>query len=302
MHRLNTKEDQFFFHKSLGVLALCNFIFRFFNLFFYNSFLIHSHFDMFLVGCHALLSLSSLIFHISHVRNQKAPMIYPEFRLHNIAFAMRSIICCFIDYFLFDYHHLKFCMKISTCFLTMFIADMATKLYPTDKSTMRGMPFNDDITIEKQARIKLMQSTAQVDATLMMLFNIDTAFSPLMAIQVASLLMTLVRKNFISGIAFHVIYNLTLWINVFTVLLTMKMPEVLYFQISSKVFCYLRFNLGINKYLGWITAFTLLIILRDIDFISILESENYFITTFWRQVFFIKYFFGEIYPTTIIAY
>lgn len=295
MNRLNTREDKYHFHKTFGVLALLNFVYRFFNLFVYGSFLINSTVDYILLGCHAILSLSSLIFHISSTRNQKAPMIYPEFRLHNIAFAMRSIVCCCIERFVNISEDRKLILKMATCITTMVLADVATRLYPTHASTMRGMPFKD-VSEQEQRRMKLMQSTAQVDATLTMLFNIDTAFSPLMAIQVASLLMTLVRKNLIKGNTFHIIYNFTLWINVFTVFNTMTIFQILAFQLASKIFCHLRFEWSINKYVGWFIAFIIYYLSRDYNsYFDYLEDIPYL-----RTLFFVKYFIGEILPNIIV--
>ena len=42
---------------------------------------------------HALLSLSSIKFHVPRERIAKKPMIWQEFRMHNIIFALRSFVC-----------------------------------------------------------------------------------------------------------------------------------------------------------------------------------------------------------------
>jgi hypothetical protein len=98
-------------------------------------------------------------------------------------------------------------------------ADTVTKMYdPGNKpksTTMRDMPFDNKIGDSDQRQITLMQSSQQIGATLYMLGNLETCFSPMFAIQFAALLMTLVRKSIIDSTAWHIIYNLSLWINVF---------------------------------------------------------------------------------------
>jgi hypothetical protein len=89
-----------------------------------------SSFDLLLIGFHASLSRSSLIFHIPKIRNRKSPMIYTEFRFHSIVVALRSVLCCIIEYFSYaigsDY---SMSLKMIVCILTMFIADMITNCY-----------------------------------------------------------------------------------------------------------------------------------------------------------------------------
>jgi len=77
------------------------------------------------------------------------------------------------------------------------------------------MPFDNTIGDELQRRITRMQSAQQIGATLYMLGNLDSCFSPMLAIQIAALLMTLVRKNIIDSTAWHTVYNMSLWINIF---------------------------------------------------------------------------------------
>jgi len=77
------------------------------------------------------------------------------------------------------------------------------------------MPFDNTIGDELQRRITRMQSAQQIGATLYMLGNLDSCFSPMLAIQIAAFLMTLVRKNIIDSTAWHTVYNMSLWINIF---------------------------------------------------------------------------------------
>ena len=220
LHKLITKEDPDHIHKTLGLVSLGNFVYRYFALIAYGSMYLNNTISMMLLGVHTLLSLTSLRFHISRFRNPSQPMIYPEFRMHSILFALRSTVCCYMANYEFSITY-----KIAVCFATMGLADLATYIYETkalgnetktaSNTTMRGMPFDPSITAKQQQGIIRFQSAMQISATIFMLGNADTAFTPLFAIQLAAFLMTLVRKNIIDANMWHFIYNITLCINVF---------------------------------------------------------------------------------------
>ena len=144
-HKLVTKEDPFFIHKAFGIISFCNFMYRYYLLFAYGQMMINSQVDMGILVIHGLLSTSSLIFNIPKKRHASLPMIFPEFRLHSIVFGLRSIVCCFIDYYGNEY---KLYYKMSVCIGTMFFADTITKHYAiAGNSTMRNMPFAELIPI-----------------------------------------------------------------------------------------------------------------------------------------------------------
>jgi hypothetical protein len=253
LHKLNTKEDPYFIHKALGIATLVNFTYRYYLLFFYNSMFLS--YEMLLV--HAGLSISSLIFHIPKKRHAKLPMIYPEFRLHSIVFALRSILCCLIHLYIEKY---AIYYKIGVCFITMKCADLITFYYaePGD-TTMRSMPYSESIDTSIQRNITLFYSHQQINATIYMLFNGESAFSPLFSIQIAAFLMTLVRKNIIYPNTWHILYALSLIFNVF-ILNTFYLSDAIYLLICSKLFGYLRIKIGLNKYISWSCVFSTYII------------------------------------------
>lgn len=210
--------------------------------------------DIFLVNLHGILSISSFLFHIPNLRNPIKPMIYPEFRLHSILFALRSIIVCNIYY-----HNLSFLYIIGACFGTMIFADIITFLFNEkgkNGKTMRNMPFDKSIPNNLQIDIIRMHSIMQIGATSFMLGNIDTAFSPLFAIQLAAFLMTLVRKSIISTTTWHAIYSLSLWIN-FGFFTTLSCDYILLQQIMIHSFQKVFFPYKINKYIAWSLLFGL---------------------------------------------
>lgn len=270
-HKLVTKEDPQFIHKFLGLISFCNFVYRYYLLLSYGEMMLTSPIDIWLITCHGALSASSLIFHIPKKRHATLPMIYPEFRLHSIAFGLRSVACCFVDYYGNEY---KLYYKMAVCLGTMAIADTITKAHaePGD-TTMRAMPFASSTSIAERNKITRFHSNSQIFATLLMLYNMETAFSPLFAIQIAAFLMTLVRKGFIRPNTWHILYSLALMINVFTSL-TLQPSELITICIAKYMFSYMRFQMKMNKYIGWLMIFAL-IRMVNIRFIDKYDNGHY---------------------------
>ena len=265
-HKLATKEDPYHIHKTLGVICLANYGYRYYLLFTRGDMDLDNNLAAVLVIIHVALSCTSLIFHIPAVRNKNAPMIYPEYRLHSILFATRSCVCFFLTWYRFSIVY-----KFATCYLTMLFADYVTAIHDNPEcpktTTMRDMPFDRRIREEDQRQITLMQSSQQIGATLYMLGNLETCFSPMFAIQLSAFLMTLVRKNIIDSTAWHIIYNLSLWINAFCFYSrSLPIGYVVFQPAIYFAFYYWRFSLiprqnsgsfvilG-NKYIGWTAVF-----------------------------------------------
>ena len=260
LYKLSTKEDSFLIHKILGSICLINFLYRFSLLLTTNSMKFETPLDLYLISIHGVLSVSSLIFRISSSRNEKQPIIYPELRLHSIIFALRSIICCFLIYFNFPIIY-----RIIVCYLTMISADIIT-LYTKKGTTIRNMPYSEFMNENDRKDIIYHYSRSQVGATMFMLGNINSCFSPLLAIQIAAFLMTLVKKNIIKGHYFHLVYTLCLWMNAF-VFLSLSPGWIIPHSIGCNIFAYLRFKNSINKYLSWFIVFGIhyLLIYLQID-------------------------------------
>ena len=187
LHKLITYEDSLGIHKIFGIIVLFHFLYRFTIILRYNTMFFISPLDLYLVGIHGILSLSSLIFKIPNYRHGNEPMIYPELRLHSIIFAMRSIICVFLKYFKFPIYY-----RMGVCFVTMIAADIVT-FFLAKGTTIRNMPYSKHMTDLDKKKIKYHYSRSQVGATLMMLGTIDNCFSALLAFQLAAFLMTPVR-------------------------------------------------------------------------------------------------------------
>ena len=272
VRKLITKEDPQYIHKILGFVSLANYIYRYYLLLVYGSMFINTTRDVMLVSVHGLLSISSLIFHIPKKRNAKMPMIYPEFRLHSIAFAMRSVICCFIHFYTPDKY--KLYLKMVTCIGTMIVADQITMNYaePGD-TTMRAMPFVETMDETSKCRITRFHSTQQVSATIAMLLNMDYAFAPMFAIQFAAFLMTLVRKNIIKPNTWHLLYSWSLMINGF-LFFTTTIKHAIVMASCTNIFRYLRFTNRMNKYLAWTITFVYIVYVNSFQLLDI-PMPNY---------------------------
>jgi hypothetical protein len=95
VHKLMTKEDGHYghVHKIIGTAALVHYGYRTYLLMTTGSMQFDdSNFTLACILLHMVLSVSSFIFKIPNNRINSAPMIYPEFRLHSIIFAYRSLI------------------------------------------------------------------------------------------------------------------------------------------------------------------------------------------------------------------
>ena len=255
--KLATKEDSLHIHKALGIVSLLNFIYRYYLLIMYGSMFLATPASMLLLCIHACLSMSSLIFRISQTRHSKLPIIYPEFRMHSIVFALRSIVCCAV-HILLDRAYTVY-ITMGVCMLTMIAADIITRHYAATAAlntttTMRAMPYPTHIPLEEQMKITGFYSVQQISATLFMILSAETAFSPLFAIQIAALLMTLVRKSIITSHAWHILYSIALIINI-CCLITVSYASIIMITIIAWVFINVRRRFKISKYVLWIILF-----------------------------------------------
>jgi len=197
------------------------------------------------------------MFHIPSNRITKKPMIYPEFRLHSIIFAYRSIVVMLLMYFKVQSY-----WRAITVISTLILADLATLYTRTSSTTMRGMPFDERIPPLAKSAINFFYSVSQVLATLNMMDSdtIDKPFIILFPIQIAAFLMTCVRKGFLSANGWHVLYAASLGMNYVHAFYIRSSPTAVSYSANSlheycaicAFFCFARFYLKINKYILWL--------------------------------------------------
>jgi len=287
LRKLVTREDPIHLHKSLGVICLVNFIYRYFLLFSYGSMFLNTPMGITSVGLHGILSLSSLIFHIPENRVNGKPMIYPEMRAHTIVFTFRSVLTCFSYYYGFSQF-----TRMCIIFLTMISADTVTHLYNrnnTNGTTIRNMPYDKRVTEETKNSVKIMNSNMQIGATLFMLGNIESAFLPMFAIQIAALLSTLVRKSIISANMWHIMYALSLWVNIGLYYNSLPINYIVIQGISYNLYTLIFFPNRTNKYLNWLIICGLFALYDKIQYYPFEDYGNYFripliIWFLWEQI------------------
>eukprot|EP00967_Tisochrysis_lutea_P005261 scaffold6261_cov28-Tisochrysis_lutea.AAC.8 len=169
--KLFTHEDRFNVHKSFGIFVLLHYIYRYtLSLTFYpaagyGAGQLRSS-ALIALGVHAALSCSSLPFPVPRARVVGKPMIWSEFRAHNIIFAMRSVICCLLTTLALN-GGVSRRVAVLGCALavpaSMGVADLATaKLRVNNaESTTATMPYWDGCSNTTQGRFKLFYAYCQ---------------------------------------------------------------------------------------------------------------------------------------------
>jgi len=220
-----TREDRFQIHKVLGVYVLLHYIYRHFRVFAGHP---TAGFDgswasFLTVVPHALLSSSSFIFHVPRERVADRPMIWQEFRGHNVTFALRSALSFFLMWFAAHaqavgagarvvqaLQGLAVCGSAAAAVASMRIADAITRNLRADsrESTTATMPYWEGCSEQTQRYFKAFYTYAQVMATAGCLAALNPCwpFVIMFPIQLASLLMTCVRKGALSTKGYHLIY------------------------------------------------------------------------------------------------
>lgn len=277
--RLFTKHDHFNIHKTLGIISLSSYLYRFVRFCIYgkSGFIVddytntHFVFNLLTLLCHILLPLSSLIFNVLRERKvEHVFMIWNEMRLHTITFTFRVWLIMFILFvfnffddgkiinnYQYTFTFAKF-VYILCCHL---IADYITKVYGNkDMSTIR---------VNKVSETKMYQSFtllvhrfysyAQFTITTVLIYptyciNItnyfDLLYFQLSPIHVASFLMTLAKSGFIDKIGYTFWYSSAIFMEWYIII--SFVPKVL---IISFIIFLFRVWLKINKYLLWMSCF-----------------------------------------------
>ena len=105
-----------------------------------------------------------------------------------------------------------------------------------------------------------LHSVQQFGATMFMMGNIDSAFAPLLAIQIAAFLMTLIRKSIISELDWHRLYAISLWLNIFVYWSFNRIDKPIYIIMGVYLFDYLRVNqVTINIWFGTIYSLSFML-------------------------------------------
>ena len=238
MANLFTNHDKYHIHKTLGLLAFCNFILRFYYAIAYRTSFPSFESKVFSCSCvliHALLPIASLTIPLPDKRNFSGPMIWKEFQLHSILFSCRHVLLTVITLLeLWPTQSRAFSgisgwtkggkgiAIMSECFMKYLIiigvikvAAVITEKYGDKETrTTNAMPYPGYLTEYERTRIKCEYAKKQFGATIFAVFSGELAsslnFAPLYAIQSAPFMMTLVRKGKCETVHYHRVYSATL--------------------------------------------------------------------------------------------
>lgn len=232
MAHLITNHDPYHVHKSLGLLVLLHYAYRYYLVFAHGTAFPSEGgsssplliLDVIAILLHGALSWSSLLLPLPERRNFIRPMIWPEFRYHSILFATRHVSCTVLGLCGMwpssdsgDGTTLaRSCLVRGLIIIgTSHAASTITSRHgDRDRRTTNSMPYPAYVMPGQQSAIKAAYATAQFGATVTCLLYDDPTlcFTPLLGIQMAPLLMTLVRKNKIGCGTYHACYSSCLFL------------------------------------------------------------------------------------------
>jgi len=202
-----------------------------------------------------MLSLTSLVFKLPKVRIKEGSRIWPEFRLHSIIFACRSLACMSLTWWerRFDpTGEPRYWANVVIVFATLIAADASTaSLDPISRSnTIRGL--------DTGPLYKFAFSFMQFLGTCGCLVGIRSfagQFAIVFIIQVYAFTLTLRRKNLVSHRATVVIYAYQLTIGASAAQIEIwkagGVQAMFMFPALASATCLLRVGAGLNKYVVW---------------------------------------------------
>ena len=251
---LFTREDKFNVHKLCGFPVLAHYAIRIAavprdtkNLRFDGSLLTPA-----CLAVHLMLSCTSLVFHIPTKRIKEGSRIWPEFRLHSIVFACRSIATMMITWAeqRFEAEPI-YAANVVVVFCTLLAADAASRNAAGGSS---GTIRDQDAHPLWKYSVSFMQFLGTCGC-LIGIRAFAAQFMILFIIQTYAFTLTLRRKNLVT-------HNQTLFFYVCQLTLgtTISFLEVhraggldamfMFCALSTFAF-FLRAGLGLSKYLMW---------------------------------------------------
>jgi len=247
--KLVTREDSYHLHKTLGVISLLNFVYRYAYVYPMTGTL---GFDGRLVdwnvmAIHTLLAVSASSFKVQSKRIKTKPLIiYEEYRQHAIVFTLR----CFVVFAAASRECQWWVSPVVVAAMHLY-ADQITRKHGTQGNTaVRSTTELMDQSSSYRYIAKgysFYQFLAIASHVLPNDRLADLGFNALIAIQSSAFLMTLYRKRIIRGTAHRVGYTLCLLLSTFHIVRLVGWQVV---WLAAVVFK-LRTGFGLNKYAIW---------------------------------------------------
>lgn len=287
MSYLLTKHDFYHIHAFLGFSCLIHFIYRIILIIIYGKAFLNNNIDILFILLHLFLNLTSFYFDLNKDRNYNKPIIWDEFRFHSLLFVARHVICTINHYIMPDIWF-KYNLNILIVLLVNKLANIITNKYGSFiNRTTNKMPYPYNLNEKKIKITKIFYMTSQLNATCFVIYGDNTlCFMPLLALQLSPFMMTLIKKNKITINIYHFIYSLGLYINfpVWFIVCFMNIhnnnnvDNLVLLGIYYNIIVFIKFKYNFNKYISYIIAWFLCILLKNI-----FNLNNYYIIYFYMS-------------------
>mmetsp|Transcript_4646 Transcript_4646/g.11253 ORF Transcript_4646/g.11253 Transcript_4646/m.11253 type:complete len:350 (+) Transcript_4646:83-1132(+) len=269
MAKLLSHHDRFHVHAILGFSCLVHFVVRIGGLFFLaKDTFTTSAWSVASLLLHAMLHATSFQFHLPRNRQWSQPMIWKEFRVHNALFAYRHLVGCALGIWCADWwwrHPMtisSLLVKVAVVLGTSKAADITTaQIGSRELRTTNAMPYPEKVPGNVVSTAKRFYAKSQFAAAALAVFGTPIlSFASILAIEVASFLMTLVRKGIVSSAVYHIIYALSLFIMMPCMVVTLFFMEQDVAMATFRAMTVtalaipLRFQLRIDRYLTWLLS------------------------------------------------
>jgi|MDTA01.1.fsa_nt_gb hypothetical protein len=247
---LFTREDTFNVHKTFGFPCLVHFLYRFSQVGPTDCGFGATRATAMCLFMHVMLSSTSLIFKIPTKRIKEGSRIWPEYRLHSIAFAMRSIACMAVVYVetalaLKPMYWINALIVLLTCAAAD--AGSASVGEAARSSTIRDL--------EGPAALRFFFSFGQFVATTNCLIGqrrYSLQFVYVWVIQFTAFLLTLRRKNLAPHNPLMITYGAMLAFGIGVALYEAHLMGSTIMPLAlSNIAVIGRMYFGINKYVLW---------------------------------------------------
>eukprot|EP00325_Prymnesiales_sp_UTEX-LB-985_P022714 CAMPEP_0174738914 /NCGR_PEP_ID=MMETSP1094-20130205/70687_1 /TAXON_ID=156173 /ORGANISM="Chrysochromulina brevifilum, Strain UTEX LB 985" /LENGTH=390 /DNA_ID=CAMNT_0015942409 /DNA_START=13 /DNA_END=1185 /DNA_ORIENTATION=- len=209
--KLFTSEDTFNMHKTLGIACLASYIYRFAHVGSADMNFTTGPWTLVTIALHLLLSVSSLIFRIPVKRIVGGYRIWPEYRLHSIMFAARSLAGMLLTWYELR-HGLEpnYLLNVAIVLGTIVAADLSSMSMGPPGTAGRSSTIQD---LDAGPATRFFFSVMQFHATMGNLVGVrrfSVMFVHVWVIQFNAFLMTIRRKNLAPHSALVTTYGLML--------------------------------------------------------------------------------------------
>ncbi|KAG8458691.1 hypothetical protein KFE25_012889 [Diacronema lutheri] len=262
MARLITSHDKLHAHAISGALCLAQLLVRWLLLFMTGSAFAAAESAIFSVAAlavHALAPLLSLSIGVPAKRNMSSPMVWPEFRMHSLIFSTRHVASCTAALLLPS--PLARVAQLAIAHAAMVAASITTeRLGDPNQRTTSAMPYPPGVGASDVAMVKDAYAYAQLLATAQSLAgDAHLSYMALLAIQLAPLMMTLVRKGLAKSEHYHFVYACALAMPALGMASAsthnaVAMQASAFTLICGVVARELRFRFRFGKHLTWLVA------------------------------------------------